>query len=79
MILMIFGFLVFAIVLWNKMPALEKKVVFLQNRVGMDAHDHREAVEQQDRENSMVADYVEMLKIHQCKCWNGKAYTTLRR
>ena len=41
------------------MQALEKKVVFLQNKIEMDAHDNREAVEQQDQDNSMTADHVE--------------------
>lgn len=54
--LMVFGFLTFVIViLWSKVQALEKKVTFLQNRIEMDAHDNREAAQQ----NSMTADYVE--------------------
>eukprot|EP00913_Durusdinium_trenchii_P010720 g10058.t1 len=59
-LMVIFGFLMFAIViLWNKVQALEKRVIFLINRIEMDSKSHREAVEQQDRENSMTADYVE--------------------
>ena len=59
-LMVIFGFLMFAIViLWNKVKALEKRVVFLINRIEMDSKSHREAVEQQDRENAMTADYVD--------------------
>ena len=58
--LTIFGLLMFAIViLWSRVQSLEKRIAFLQHRVERGEQVHREAIEQQDKENSMTADYVE--------------------
>ena len=56
-LLVIFGFLVFAIViLWSRVQTLAKRVAFLQHRVEEGAQIQQRSLEQQDRENSMTVD-----------------------